>query len=155
MFTQLQVSKLRALNKTLAQDKFCKLGRERPRKYQYVTQSRGTWAFVSTSASSCKLRMELRVQYLLLQMRCEPQFCNICLLCNLCKWGMERSKILIWYATWLQMTSNLYRWGVKLSTILICYATRVKLVQMKSELQYNTHLICNLCKWHPTCTDEE
>jgi len=42
MFTQLQVSKLRALNKTLAQDKFCKLGRERPRKYQYVTQSRGT-----------------------------------------------------------------------------------------------------------------
>jgi len=38
----------------------CKLSREGSRNYQYVTQSSGTQAFISSC--SCKLGMELRVR---------------------------------------------------------------------------------------------
>jgi len=31
----------------------------------------------------------------------------------------------------------------------------MQLVQMRGETQYNIPLLCNLCRRHPTCADEE
>ena len=77
-FTQLQVNQVGSLGywtKHFHQINICKLSREGSRKYQYVTQSSGTPAFVS--ACLCKLGMELRVQYSLVQMSGETRLDNI------------------------------------------------------------------------------
>jgi len=75
MFTQLQGSQVGSFwnwTKHLHRINIC---REESRKYQYIAQSSGSQAFVS--ARLCKLGMELRVQYKLVQMRGETQYLSV------------------------------------------------------------------------------
>jgi len=127
---------------------------EGSRNYQHVTQSSGTRAFVS--ACSCKLVMELRVQYSPVQMNGETQIYSMQLVqmrLNLYKWGVEHStfvftscKTVLWSTPHLhssRWSSQAVKWGVEHSTIFICFIAcvkDVKLVQMRG----GTVQLCNL-----------
>ena len=135
-------------------------------QYLFVMQMWGETQY-NIIRLSCNLTLNL-------WRRVKLSTCDICLLCNLCKWGVKQCS----YATcanegWnsvqyfvmqlVQMKSNLCKWEVKLSRIFINFV--MQLVQMRGETQYNIllcnlcrsqmrggtqcniHLLCNLCRW--------
>ena len=104
------------------------------------------------TSNLCRWGVDHSIVMQLVKMRGGTQY-NIHLLCSLCRWRQTFADE-GWNTVQL---CNLYKWGVKHSTTFICYATcanEVELVKMRGGKWYNSHLLCNLCRWGQTCANE-